>query len=113
MGLRAPPPPRRTDADRKSRRDHKNGSWGGLMGDVPSIVIEALYRARPGLMELEAPVVQGLARVLTISGSRARRHAEHDGWFSLNSIELEGRFGRGRFNRLNDCFQLFEVNAEF
>ena len=110
---RAKGPRRRTDADREHRRKHKAQSWDGLRRDVPLTVIEALLHARPQLREVDPNVVQGLAHIISIAASRARRHAEHEDWFSLNSIELEGRFGRGKFNLLNDRYYLFDVNASY
>ncbi len=47
-----------------------------------------------------------------ISASKGRRHNQHPDCFSVNHIELEVRFGRGRFDQLNVEYDLFVTRGK-
>ena len=104
----------RTDVHRATRRDLTERSRNGLRYDVDQVVIDALVdQALPGLEKEPASVARGFDQVYTASTMRARRHASHEGCFSLNSIELEGAFGRTRFNDLNRRYGVVELVSEW
>jgi hypothetical protein len=111
--MKARGPIKRTEEQRQNRRDRTTRLRDSLRGDVSDVMIEALLKARPALGSLDPTVVQGLAYVIYISGTKARRHSERAGWFSLNSTELEGRFGRAEFSKLNERFGLFDVHEPY
>ena len=113
VALFARGPVPRTDVHREKRRELVERSRNGLHYDVDQVVIDALVHALPGLREEPASVARGFAQVYTASSMRARRHASHEGCFSLNSIELEGAFGRQRFNDLNRRYGVVELVAEW
>lgn len=107
MKARGPIP--RTEADRQARRDKKKKSSRSLLNPVPEVVMHALVAVRRSLSCEPRSVVQGLAYVCWIAENKARQHKEFDGWYSLNHLELEARFGQGKFAKLNDKHQILEV----
>jgi hypothetical protein len=102
----------RTEAQREQRRAREERSKNGLRGVVTELVAQALYEARPELRDERRDIALAFAYIAEISLTKPRQHGDHRGWFSMNCIELDDRFGRAHFHRLNQRFDIVEVKKK-
>lgn len=109
--MRASQPRPRTKADREKRRAREQEARRSLWLRVPEIAITALLQARPGVAAESQSAQQGLAMLCWYATLHRRRHRDDPGALWVRSLELDGRFGRGEFRRVNDRHKIFEIGA--
>ena len=74
---------------------------------VPGDLIEALRRGVPGFSEETLADQANLAQLVWVVGTKSRAHKELKGFTSIPYQELERRFGRTGFKKLNARLKIF------
>jgi len=80
---------------------------------VPESFINRLRRDLPKFRTLSKKEQSGLAELIWQTGSYRREHLADPTASSISYQELEKKFGRGRFNEINDLSAAFEVSSNW
>jgi len=80
---------------------------------VPESLVRLLGREVRGFGKLDPRDQTNLAYLVWIEGQNRRAHRLFEGFRSFTYKELEKRFGRGGFKRINDAVGIFEVTPNW
>lgn len=80
---------------------------------VPESLLRALRRGVRGFGDLTAVHQSRMAYLIWTEGQSRRDHRRGDGYKTFTYKELERRFGRGGFNRINEVVPMFEVTPNW
>ena len=72
-------------------------------------MVQMLARVRPAYRSLAPDIQRSIAWVIWQASSRRREHAKYDGAVFFTYQELDQKFGRAQFLRLNSELELFDV----
>jgi len=80
---------------------------------VPESLVKLLCRESREFAKLESRHQTNLAYLVWVEGQTRREHRLFPGFRTFTYTELEKRFGRGGFKRINDAVGLFEVTSNW
>jgi hypothetical protein len=80
---------------------------------VPDSLVRLLGREVRGFAKLDPRDQTNLAYLVWIEGQNRREHRLFAGFRTFTHTELEKRFGRGGFRRINDAVGVFEVTPNW
>ncbi len=80
---------------------------------VPESFIKTLEADLPGFGNLTQRHQFHLAKLVWESGLKHREHRKHDECMSIGYKELERRFGRDKFDPINNAIRIFDVSPNW
>lgn len=93
----------------KKQKTNRQQKRAARHAQLPEAFLKYLRRWLPGFRRYTLKAQTALLQMILQAPTKYREHAGQEGWASFQAIELEHKFGRGKFATINQELGLFNI----